>query len=51
MTTEHAQGQRPADAAADGHAVLEVTGLDVHYGSHAAAPPRAARRLTERRTR
>ncbi|MCW8098214.1 ABC transporter ATP-binding protein [Streptomyces tauricus] len=33
MTTEHAQGQRPADAAADGHAVLEVTGLDVHYGS------------------
>ncbi|MGN9815292.1 ABC transporter ATP-binding protein [Streptomyces sp. SD11] len=33
MTTEHAQGQRPADAAADGRAVLEVTGLDVHYGS------------------
>ncbi|MFH8462846.1 ABC transporter ATP-binding protein [Streptomyces sp. NPDC017991] len=32
MTTEHAREQRPADAGTDGRAVLEVTGLDVHYG-------------------
>ncbi|MGW6007532.1 ABC transporter ATP-binding protein [Streptomyces sp. NPDC055210] len=32
MTTEQTQGQRSADTGADGRAVLEVTGLDVHYG-------------------
>ncbi|MCX4238433.1 MULTISPECIES: ABC transporter ATP-binding protein [Streptomyces] len=31
-TTGHARGRRPADTAADGRAVLEVTGLNVHYG-------------------